>query len=104
MGGLICAGYHYPGFGSIEEMSHSNIIEVINATNADFIIQCIDDFVSKIEKPTVIILDNAPIHRAHKMLAKRKEWENKDLFVFFLPRYSPHLNRIETLWRKVKYD
>jgi transposase len=73
-------------------------------TNADFIIQCIDDFVTKIEKPTVIILDNAPIHRAHKMLVKRKEWENKDLFIFFLPRYSPHLNRIETLWRKTKYE
>lgn len=72
--------------------------------NADFIIQSLDDFVSKIERPTVIILDNAPIHRAHKMLAKRQEWEDKDLFIFFLPRYSPHLNRIETLWRKIKYE
>ena len=73
-------------------------------TNADFIIQCLDDFVSKIKKPTVIILDNAPIHRAHKIRNKRAEWESKDLFLFFLPRYSPHLNRIETLWRKLKYE
>lgn len=74
-------------------------------TNADFIIQCIDDFVThKIKRPSVIILDNAPIHRANKMMIKRKEWENKDLFLFFLPKYTPHLNRIETLWRKVKYE
>ena len=73
-------------------------------TNADFIIQSLDQFVCKIERLTVIILDNAPIHRARKMLAKRKEWEEKGLFIFFLPRYSPHLNRIETLWRKIKYE
>ena len=35
---------------------------------------------------------------------KRQEWEEQDLFIFFLPRYSPHLNRIETLWRKIKYE
>lgn len=72
--------------------------------NADFIIQCLDDFVEKIERPTVIIMDNAPIHKAKIMMAKRTEWEKKNLFIFFLPKYSPHLNRIETLWRKIKYE
>jgi transposase len=28
----------------------------------------------------------------------------KDLYVFFLPRYSPHLNLAETFWRKAKYE
>jgi len=73
-------------------------------TNAAFIIKCLDDFVSKIEKPTVIIMDNAPIHKAKVMMEKRKEWESKNLFLFFLPKYCPHLNRIETLWRKIKYE
>ena len=73
-------------------------------TNADFIIKCLDNFKTKIKKPTVIIMDNAPIHRAKKMMAKRKEWEKENLFIFFLPKYCPHLNRIETLWRKVKYE
>jgi transposase len=73
-------------------------------TNAAFIIQCLDDFVTKIERPTVVIMDNSPIHRAKAMMEKRKEWEDKDLFIFFLPKYSPHLNRIETVWRKVKYE
>jgi len=72
--------------------------------NADFIIQSIDHFVSKIDRPTVLILDNASIHHAQKMMDKRRQWEEQDLFIFFLPRYSPHLNRIETLWRKIKYE
>jgi transposase len=28
----------------------------------------------------------------------------KDLYIFYLPKYSPHLNKIETLWRFIKYE
>ena len=28
----------------------------------------------------------------------------KWIYIFFLPTYSPHLNLIETLWRKIKYE
>ena len=37
-GGLACAGFHSPGFGSISDMSVPAIIETINQSNADFII------------------------------------------------------------------
>lgn len=33
-----------------------------------------------------------------------KKWNDKDLYLFFLPAYSPHLNLIEMLWRKIKYE
>jgi len=36
--GLTCVGYYSPGFGSLEEMSESSIIENINASNADFLV------------------------------------------------------------------
>ena len=75
-----------------------------NRVNADFIIQSLDNFVQKIEKLTVIVLDNAPIHRAKKMKARIEHWQKQGLFIFFLPKYAPHLNRIETLWRKMKYE
>ena len=26
------------------------------------------------------------------------------MHIFYLPTYSPHLNKIETLWRKIKYE
>jgi transposase len=57
-----------------------------------------------IEKPTVLIFDNAPWHTSNKVLMMQKEWEQKKLYIFFLPTYSPHLNLIETLWRKIKYE
>lgn len=38
------------------------------------------------------------------MEQKQKEWEEKGVFLVFLPTYSPHLNLIETLWRKIKYE
>ena len=91
-------------FGLLGTDNHLVSYPTEQNTNADFIIQCLDDFVKKIKKPTVIILDNAPIHKAKKVRQKRMEWEDKGLFLFFLPKYCPHLNRIETLWRKIKYE
>ena len=70
--------------------------------DADFIIQSLDCFVERITKPTVLVLDNASFHhRAAEQ--KAKQWEEKGLFLFFLPAYSPHLNRIEILWKFIKY-
>ena len=36
--GLNCVGYYSPGFGSLDEMSESSIIDNINASNADFLV------------------------------------------------------------------
>ena len=47
---------------------------------------------------------NAPFHHAQIIQDKIQEWREKDLFIWFLPKYSPHLNIIETLWRKIKYE
>jgi transposase len=72
--------------------------------NSDFVIECIDELADQTERPTVIVLDNAPWHASAKVINKEKEWNEKDLYLFFLPTYSPHLNLIETLWRKIKYE
>ena len=69
-------------------------------------IECIEaDLIPSLraDRPTILVLDNAPIHKAKLVMAKRKEWKEKGLRLFFLPTYSPHLNRIELLWRQVKY-
>lgn len=72
--------------------------------NSDLVIAFIDDFAKQITQRTVIILDNAPIHRSEAFENKICEWEAQDLYIFFLPKYSPHLNLIEILWRKIKYE
>jgi len=73
--------------------------------NSALIIRFIDDFLKNALKGMkVIILDNASTHRSEEFKDQIKRWEEEDLFIFFLPAYSPHLNIIETLWRKIKYE
>jgi transposase len=57
-----------------------------------------------VDKPTVLVIDNAPTHRSEMFLSQLERWTEKDLYLFFLPRYSPHLNKAETYWRKAKYE
>lgn len=78
--------------------------EATENINSDFLIQSIDDFCRYVKKPTVLVLDNAPTHRSQKFLAAVQRWTEKDLYIFFLPKYSPHLNIAETFWRKAKYE
>lgn len=72
--------------------------------NAEFLIRALDDFCRYVHEPTVLVLDNAPTHRSEKFLAAVEKWMEQDLYVFFLPKYSPHLNLAETFWRKAKYE
>lgn len=70
--------------------------------NSQFIIEKLEDLSFKINKQTFVVLDNASVHRA-KMFEKRIEfWQNRGLYIFFLPTYSPELNIAETMWRILK--
>jgi hypothetical protein len=71
--------------------------------NSDMVIAIFDDFASQITKKTVVVIDNAPIHRSDKFMAKIAQWKEQDLLIYFLPPYSPELNLIEILWKHIKY-
>jgi transposase len=53
--------------------------------------------------PRIIVLDNATIHKGEPMRDKRRQWERQNLYLYYLPPYSPELNRIEILWKQAKY-
>lgn len=91
-------------FGLLSRDNEFEGYETFGTMNAELLATCIDDFVTKITQKTVIIMDNAPFHQADFITGKMKEWQEKDLYIWFLPKYSPHLNLIETLWRKIKYE
>ena len=55
-------------------------------------------------KPLTIILDNASVHKAKAIQPLLKVLERQGLKLYFLPPYSPELNRIEKLWHKMKYE
>ena len=72
--------------------------------NSQAVIACLDEFHTTITKPTIVVLDNASIHHSKEFEAKVEAWKQDDLYIFFLPAYSPHLNPIEILWRFIKYQ
>ena len=51
-------------------------------------------------KPTVVVHDNASIHRSQLAKKQHQIWSKQGLSVFFLPPYSPEMNRIEEQWRR----
>jgi len=91
-------------FGLLNLQGDLTSYQTTRKVNSDQIIEWLNDFASTIEIPTVVVLDNAPWHTSNAVEEMIMEWEEKELFIFRLPIYSPHLNKAETLWRKMKYE
>lgn len=74
--------------------------------NSQTVIAAIDEFIERLDSdlPTVVVLDNASIHTSAEVLAQRDRWLARGLILYYLPTYSPELNLIEILWRKLKYE
>jgi len=53
--------------------------------------------------PITVILDNASIHKAKAEREFIEYLKKQGVTLYFLPPYSPELNRIERLWHKMKH-
>ncbi len=71
---------------------------------SEFVIGQLERLSFSIRRMTVVVLDNARVHTSKKVQERRPFWQQRGLFIFYLPPYSPHLNLAETLWRKLKYE
>ncbi len=69
-----------------------------------FIVEQLERLSFSIKKTTVLVLDNARVHTAQQVQERRPFWQERGLFIFYLPPYSPHLNITEALWRKLKHE
>ena len=76
---------------------------VQGAIDSEIVIGCFDDFCNSLRGTTVVVIDNAPVHTSKKFESRIPMWEEKGLFLYFLPSYCPELNLIEILWRMIKY-
>lgn len=97
------------GFMSRKNESYFHILEG-NMASEDVIV-AFDGFASqyaneyeKDQVPGVVLLDNASIHHSKAVKQRQSDWMQQGVFLHFLPTYSPELNLIEILWRKVKYE
>jgi len=52
----------------------------------------------------VVVIDNASMHTSNDFLNRLDRWKSRGLIIQNIPPYSPELNRIEILWRKIKYE
>ena len=73
------------------------------AITAAWISERLDALSLSLSRLTMVVLDNASVHKK-AVKARWAIWQERGLFVFFLPPYSPHLNIAEILWRKLKYE
>jgi transposase len=67
------------------------------------VIACFDAFCHTITKKTVVVIDNASIHTSEEFEDRIPYWKKQGLILKYLPPYSPELNLIEILWRRIKY-
>ncbi len=67
------------------------------------VIACFDAFCRTITKKTVVVIDNASIHTSDEFEDRIPYWKKQGLVIKYLPSYSPELNLIEILWRRIKY-
>ena len=75
------------------------VIEFFNRFAAQHAARC-----KKELKPCIVILDNASMHRSKAFKAEWDNWAAQGVLIHYLPPYSPELNLIEILWRKIKYS
>ena len=97
-----------PGWGvncfaliSRDNRCHARLTQ--ETITAAFVSGELDAFSRALSRPTVVVVDNARVH-TKAVKAREAAWQERGLFVLFLPPYSPHLNIAETLWRKLKYE
>jgi transposase len=90
--------------GIMNRRNHLETYISSQTINSDVVITCIDAFFPQVDKPTVIVVDQASIHTSDAIWQKLEEWKERNITIFELPTYSPELNLIEILWRFIKYE
>ena len=90
--------------GIMNRKNHLETYISSQTINSDVVIACIDAFFPKVDKPTVIVVDQSSIHTSDAIWQKLEEWKERNIIIFELPTYSPELNLIEILWRFIKYE
>jgi len=90
--------------GFVDRECHFESYVFEGSVNSDVVIRCFNEFLKNLDKKTVVLIDNAPTHTSNAFLGNIERWEKQNLFIQNIPAYSPELNKIEILWRKIKYE
>jgi transposase len=70
---------------------------------SDDLLAYLRDRLPAAEAPRVVVLDNAGIHTSKVVKAARPGLAKRGIYLYYLPAYSPELNRIEPVFKQVKH-
>ena len=97
--------------GFISRTTPSLFHQHVGTVNTEIVINAFDQFAKHYnatcyqatKRPCIVVLDNASMHRSRAFREKVDDWMAYGVCLHYLPPYSPELNRIERLWRQIKY-
>jgi transposase len=117
-----CVPYAWQPVGETLELACStgrrqNILGFMNWSGHEFhsfafegkvdtalVVDCFHLCSRKLQKPTIVLVDNASIHTSEEFEDEIAGLSKEGVIIKYLPAYSPELNLIEILWRKIKYE
>ena len=67
------------------------------------VLACFDALCHTITQKTVVVVENASIHRSEAFEDRMPYWTQHGLIIKYLSPYSPAFNLSEILWRRIKY-
>jgi putative transposase len=70
---------------------------------SDDLLAYLRDRLPTADVPRVVVLDNAGIHTSKVVKAARPGLARLGIYLYYLPAYSPELNRIEPVFKQVKH-
>jgi transposase len=70
---------------------------------SDDLLAYLRDRLPAADVPRVVVLDNAGIHTSTAVKAARLGLAKLGIYLYYLPAYSPELNRIEPVFKQVKH-
>jgi transposase len=89
--------------GFLSKNNHLESFVFTGTITSDIVVECFNIFANSLQRTTIVVLDNAPIHTSDEFDDRIDFWEEKGLFLYYLPPYCPELNAIEILWHRIKY-
>lgn len=93
--------------GFMSPTHQSDFQTVTGSVTSATVIAALDAFAAQTArtgKLRLVVLDNAPIHTSQAFQARIMDWFRQGVGLHGLPPYSPELNLIEIVWRKIKYQ
>jgi len=57
----------------------------------------------KRERPLVVVVGDYSVHKGARVHAELPALHVADIYLLYLPAYSPELSRIEPVWKDLKY-